>query len=181
MNYFVQLTKRKYSLAKRLIASLAAGILFAGLIPFVLIYLLPRVDVFLQLPRFYLGIGGYIIGGLCIVIGGIFTFWSIGDQVFKAQGTPIPFIATQVLLITGPFRLCRNPMVFGAILVYSGISILINSVSSLIFSSLFAIMLIVYIKLFEEEELEARFGEAYRVYKTSTPFIIPKLFSSDKK
>ena len=34
---------------------------------------------------------------------------------------------------------------------------------------------LIYIKLVEERELEARFGEAYIAYKKSTPFIAPKL------
>jgi len=33
-----------------------------------------------------------------------------------------------------------------------------------------------YIKLVEEKELEARFGEEYREYKRKTPFLIPKIW-----
>jgi hypothetical protein len=38
-----------------------------------------------------------------------------------------------------------------------------------------AILLLAYIKLFEERELEARFGPEYVEYKRTTPFLIPRL------
>jgi protein-S-isoprenylcysteine O-methyltransferase Ste14 len=41
----------------------------------------------------------------------------------------------------------------------------------------FAVLLVVYIKSFEEKELEARFGDEYRAYKRNTPFLIPRLRS----
>jgi len=39
---------------------------------------------------------------------------------------------------------------------------------------LFTALIIAYVKLVEEKELEARFGEKYIRYKKKTPFLIPK-------
>jgi protein-S-isoprenylcysteine O-methyltransferase Ste14 len=111
-----------------------------------------------------------------MLIGLIFGFWSVFTQVFQARGTPLPMMPTQKLLITGPFRLCRNPMSFGTILVYLGISIIVGSISALATALIFTILLVVYIKAIEERELEARFGDEYIEYKSRTPFLIPRLF-----
>jgi len=40
--------------------------------------------------------------------------------------------------------------------------------------ALIVAMLLIYIKLVEEEELEARFGKKCLEYKRRTPFIIPR-------
>jgi protein-S-isoprenylcysteine O-methyltransferase Ste14 len=42
-------------------------------------------------------------------------------------------------------------------------------------------MLIAYIKLIEEKELELRFGKEYLDYKKDTPFIIPISLVTVKK
>jgi protein-S-isoprenylcysteine O-methyltransferase Ste14 len=36
-----------------------------------------------------------------------------------------------------------------------------------------------YIKLVEEKELAARFGEEYRAYREGAPFILPRLTRKD--
>jgi protein-S-isoprenylcysteine O-methyltransferase Ste14 len=176
MKYYSKWARREYSLPKRLFLTFLAGIVFAFLIPYTLTKLLPKLDILLSIPGFYCGTINLIVGGLFLVIGGFFGFWSIGDQLFQARGTPVPFMATQTLLVTGPFRLCRNPMAFGAFLAYFGITVLVGSISAFASVIIFAVLLITYIKLIEEKELEARFGKSYLDYKGATPFMIPRIF-----
>jgi protein-S-isoprenylcysteine O-methyltransferase Ste14 len=64
-------------------------------------------------------------------------------------------------------------MTLGTIMAFSGIVVMIGSYSSLLFVVLFTMILIAYIKLVEEKELEFRFGKEYVDYKNDTPFIIP--------
>jgi protein-S-isoprenylcysteine O-methyltransferase Ste14 len=177
MKHFIQWSHRKYSLPVRMIATLCAGLLFAVLIPLTLARYLPGLDARLGIPSLYFGSINVIIGSICIVFGGFYGFWSIGDQLFGAQGTPLPVMATQKLLVSGPFKQCRNPMGFGAIIAYFGISLIVGSVCSIAGVVLFALLLVTYIKQFEEKELEIRFGEEYRIYKSTTPFFIPRIFS----
>ena len=82
-------------------------------------------------------------------------------------------MATQELLISGPFRLCRNPMSFGTLLLYSGMGILLISPGMVILVAILGGLLLAYIKRVEEKELEIRFGAPYKVYKEKTPFLIP--------
>jgi protein-S-isoprenylcysteine O-methyltransferase Ste14 len=41
-----------------------------------------------------------------------------------------------------------------------------------------AVALLAYIRLVEEKEMAARFGEAYPAYRRRVPFIIPRLHGS---
>lgn len=176
MKEFIKWTKKGYSLPARLLVTLCAGVVFAYLIPLSLIKFLPGLDVSLGLPSLYFGAVSWIIGGFGLVVGIYYGFMSIGSQLFDAGGTPVPVVATQKLLVNGVFRQCRNPMGFGAITAYLGISIIAGSISSIVCVALFAVLFITYVKKFEERELEERFGEDYRAYKASTPFLIPRIF-----
>jgi protein-S-isoprenylcysteine O-methyltransferase Ste14 len=89
------------------------------------------------------------------------------------KGTPAPFVPTQKLVISGPYKYCRNPMVFGALLFYTGIASIFNTPSMLLAIFVFFIPFLVFIKLIEEKELEMRFGKEYVEYKKRTSFLIP--------
>ena len=56
---------------------------------------------------------------------------------------------------------------------YLGLSIYLGSVAAIGLVALFAGLLLLYVKVVEEKELEARFGDAYLQYKRNTPFLIP--------
>jgi protein-S-isoprenylcysteine O-methyltransferase Ste14 len=78
------------------------------------------------------------------------------------------------VITTGAFRYVRHPLYLGSILTYLGLA-----VSTL---SLFSLALLVgififhnYIASYEERLLEAKFGEAYRVYKKETGKWVPKI------
>lgn len=181
MNWFLKITSREYPLRIRLAVTLVAGFIFAVLIPFTLILWASDLDGILGLSSFHVEIREWITGGILMLIGFVFAVWSISDQLFRARGTPIPVVATQDLLVSGPYRLCRNPMGFGAISAYLGLSLISGSPASILCVVLFAGLFIAYVKGFEEKELEARFGESYCKYRVSTPFIIPRILWPKKE
>jgi protein-S-isoprenylcysteine O-methyltransferase Ste14 len=174
MKIYKKWASREYSLAQRIPLMICAGALFAFLIPYALIIWAPRLDPVLGFPRISFGIAQYILFGLVIALGIFFAFWSIGDQIWLAHGTPVPVMATQKLLVSGPFKYCRNPMTLGTALGYGGLALLVGSLSSFLLVAAFIGLLVVYLKNVEEKELTARFGQEYLDYKATTPFIIPK-------
>ena len=93
----------------------------------------------------------------------------------KAQGTQVPVAPTQKVVTSGPYAVSRNPMLTSAIIMVCGAGVLFNSWSFLLAGLMIPIPYLIYIKLVEERELEARFGEEYLSYKKSTPFILPKM------
>jgi len=174
MKRIIKWSEHEFSFNQRFFATLLAGVLFLFLIPLLLIRGLPPLDKILGFPLFSFGIVNFILGGLLVLIGATYALWSIISQLTRAKGTPLPMMATQKLLIDGPFKQSRNPMGFGAITMYLGMTIVVGSLSSVIVVIIFLMLLILWIKKVEENELEIRFGQDYVNYKNSTPFMIPK-------
>jgi protein-S-isoprenylcysteine O-methyltransferase Ste14 len=177
MNRYTKWASREYTLKQRVLALIPAFILFVLIIPYTLVVILPRLDSFLHLPVLFFGIVNIISGCLFMVTGAIYGFWSIISQIDRARGTPLPMMPTQKLLVSGPFKQCRNPMTFGTIFLYMGIGIIIGSLSSMIVVMFFGALLLTYVKLVEERELETRFGQEYLDYRAATPFIFPRINS----
>jgi protein-S-isoprenylcysteine O-methyltransferase Ste14 len=181
MQNFKQWASHRYSLGRRILFTLPAGALFVGLLPWLLIGPLPRLDGRLHLPALQFGAINLLPGGILILLGAIFAVLSNYQQFTRAQGTPLPMMATQKLLTGGIFSLCRNPMGFGTISIYTGIAFLVGSICSLAFAAIFAVLFICYIKFVEEKELALRFGMEYEAYKARTPFIFPRFFGQGWK
>ena len=175
MNQYRKWASRELSLKTRLLTLISAGILFVLFIPYTLLFPVHQLDLTLHFPTLYIGLINPILGIFFILVGGIYGYWSITSQLFFAQGTPLPMMPTQKLLTTGPFKQCRNPMTFGTIVAYLGIGFIIGSLSVILLVLLFSALLLTYIKLVEEKELEVRFGKDYLDYKAMTPFLIPRI------
>lgn len=154
---------------------LLAAVFFLFLLPLAVVGGGSSLDRQFGLPHPDFGAASYILGGVLGGVGLFFGFWSIGDQVTRGRGTPLPLMPTQELLTRGPFRCCRNPMTLGTILAYSGLGIAAGTTSGVGLVLCFGALLILYIKGIEEKELARRFGDAYLAYKRDVPFIMPRL------
>jgi protein-S-isoprenylcysteine O-methyltransferase Ste14 len=97
------------------------------------------------------------------------------SQVKTGKGTPVPIAPTQKLIIDGPYRKRRNPMLLGAIIYCLGLGTILGSITmGLIISCLILIFGTCYSKFIEERELWIRFGQEYEEYKEKTPFLVPR-------
>ena len=115
------------------------------------------------------------VGLLCFGIGLILAIWTVRLQVNFGEGTPAPWDPPQKLVIEGPYKLMRNPMISGAILILAAESMLLGSWPITWWMIIFLIMNMFYFPYFEEKELEDRFGEDYRIYMKSVPRWIPRI------
>lgn len=120
------------------------------------------------------------LGILISVTGTALYLWTI-FLFARVDGTQLPIAPTQQLVTTGPYSITRNPMVTGAALIAVGLGIILNSLIFILISILVPVLYLIYIKLVEEKELEARFGEKYINYKKRTPFLIPKLWKNKNR
>lgn len=173
MHLFLRWSKKEYPLWQRLAVGLLAGGVFALLIPWLLLRGLPRLDEAFGWPAMNLGMAGLVTGMALVVIGLPIAFWTVVDQYVRANGTPLPVMATQRLLTDGPYAWSRNPMVFGTLAAYLGLALISDTWVSLLGILTFGILLLAYVKLVEERELAARFGQAYLDYKGTTSFLVP--------
>ena len=180
MKHFSKWAEREFGMGERVIATLLAGVLFVLVIPFLIITGSAAIDRWLNISQFDFGMLNLIVGGAMALIGWLFAMWSIVDQLTRGRGTPLPVMATQTLLITGPFAYCRNPMSFGTLVLYFGLAIWTGSWSAIALVTSFGVALIAYLKYIEEKELEARFGQSYMEYKKTTPLIIPSMSRNNR-
>ncbi len=159
---------------KRLAALVPAAILFALVLPVLLVWGGLWFDQRVPLARISWVPFREALGLVVTVLGLCFAGWTVWYQYTVGRGTPIPKLPPQRLLVDGPYSYCRNPMTFGTTVEYLGLSLLFGSSWSIVFTVLFTALLLAYVRLFEEKELEQRFGGAYRQYKDSTPFFLPR-------
>lgn len=147
------------------------------------ILLLP-VTVTIIIPIFIIERGGSwipplliltILGAIVLTGGIMLLFYTIFLFRVQGKGTIAPWQPTQRLIVTGPYRYCRNPMITGVFFILIGESLVFHSGSILIFAGIFFLINTTYFLLKEEPDLFKRFGDAYTIYKKNVPRWIPRL------
>jgi protein-S-isoprenylcysteine O-methyltransferase Ste14 len=122
------------------------------------------------------GIGLLSIAGLpLIALGLLLIVRTIALFAGVGRGTLAPWDPTTRLVVRGPYRHVRNPMISGVLFVLLGEAALLGSWPLLLW---FAVVLAVnaaYLPLVEEPGLERRFGEDYERYRAHVPRWIPRL------
>jgi protein-S-isoprenylcysteine O-methyltransferase Ste14 len=159
-----------------MIAVILGGFVFWLIIPFLIVVVSSGIDQRLDLPKFSYGLMNPVTGLLFIVVGWLFANWTVKAQFSSGKGTPIPLMATQKLIVKGPYTYCRNPMTLGTAIFYLGVAIWLGSISAIGLGSIYPVGILIYIKLIEEKELQERFGSEYLEYKQRTPFLIPSFW-----
>jgi protein-S-isoprenylcysteine O-methyltransferase Ste14 len=93
----------------------------------------------------------------------------IADRAFhKVDTTVKPFEESSTLITEGIFRISRNPMYLGFVLILIGIAVLARSLSPYLIVLAFAILIDrVYITV-EERMLAAKFGAEWERYRRRT-------------
>ena len=121
----------------------------------------------------------WIIIIILLVIGLIYGIWSVIIQNTIGQGGPVEIgnieisPKTKNLVVSGPYKNTRNPMLFGTFLLYLAFALFINSVTSVVLvSAVFVFMLTVVVKM-EEKRLLKDFGNQYEEYRKKVSMFIP--------
>ncbi len=106
-----------------------------------------------------------LLGGIPFLLGAALTLRAL--QLFRLhRTTPEPFRASRTLVTSGPFRVTRNPMYLGILLMFSGIAFLLGTATPwLVVLALGAGFDVLFVRP-EERKMETEFGEAYKQYKT---------------
>lgn len=131
------------------------------------IQLIPSTGV-----RFMLAIGLSLVGLL-------FALWSGIVQNRIGRGGPLEVAGlevspkTQQLVVTGPYRYTRNPMLFGACVYYYAVAVYLNSVIAMALAMLFMTGMLIFVKLTEERRLLKDFGNDYAEYRQRVSMFVP--------
>jgi protein-S-isoprenylcysteine O-methyltransferase Ste14 len=110
-----------------------------------------------------------ILAGLVIMSITIYSFARIG------KGTLAPWSPPRKLVLQGLYRHVRNPMILGVFTVLLGEALSLWSTSILIWAGFLILINTVYFIIYEEPDLEKRFGNDYREYKKHVPRWLPRV------
>jgi protein-S-isoprenylcysteine O-methyltransferase Ste14 len=121
-------------------------------------------------------INGLSVWGMFFIIAGLILL-ALTIRLFHRQGrgTLAPWNPTQKLVVAGPYRYVRNPMISGVLMILLGESMLFGSWLLFAWWLLFWGINHTYFLLYEEPGLVQRFGEDYVRYKEHVPRWIPRL------
>ncbi len=87
------------------------------------------------------------------------------DRAFMARGTTVkPFERSSALAIDGVFRISRNPMYLGMVLILIGVALLLGSLAPLLVAAGFAAIIEIRFIPVEERMLAETFGDAWTAY-----------------
>ena len=172
--------QKEYSRATKSFFTTWGLILFELIVPAVIMALGLLGDRLLAVQRLF-DVGAELplalrIAVFVVLLGIAQTFivWTATYQVRFSGGTPAFKAPPKKLLVAGPFRYCRNPMVFGYLVYYYALAFLLASPVTLLgLCPAFNLLALYVIIEVEEVELEERFGADYLAYKASVNRLIP--------
>ena len=116
------------------------------------------------------------VTGVLLLAAGLLLFASsLRRFVTEGEGTLAPWDPPRRLVLRGPYRHVRNPMISGVVLVLFGEAAVLLSRPHLMWALIFLAVNALYIPLLEEPFLAERFGDAYREYCRHVPRLLPRL------
>ena len=159
----------------RFLSSLIAPVLVVGVLPLWLIRnALAEYDTSWPDGSSWLWLGR--IGGAAVFLLGLALFvWCVALFARRGQGTIMPWDPTQRLVVAGPYRHVRNPMISSVLFMVAGQALLWGSGLTAALAAVFFVVNHVYFITSEEPGLVKRFGDSYRAYKANVPRWLPRL------
>ncbi len=118
----------------------------------------------------------FLVLGILLVVPGVY-FMGVTNKLLRSIGSGTnAFILTKRVVNDEIYKRTRNPMSLGFYLLALSTGFISGSTLATL-AVVFGIIPshLLFIKYFEEKELELRFGESYLEYKKNVPFLIPRL------
>ena len=115
-----------------------------------------------------------LAGAALIAAGVVLIARTVRLLATVGRGTLAPWDPTSRLVVRGPYRHVRNPMISGVLAVLLGEALLLGSPGLAIWFAAVLLLNALYLPLVEEPGLVRRFGEDYEQYRDAVPRWIPK-------
>lgn len=169
----VRLAQREHGPAAYIALLAAAAVVVVFVLPLLAVMAGRYADAALGVPAvetwFYRRpAAAFLAGfGLYVTVRCVWLMYAVGG------GTPNPLLPTKRLVTSGPFEYCRNPLSPSVAVYVSGVALWFGALSGVAIVMALLAVLLVFVRTFEEKELEARFGGEYRAYRAATPFLFP--------
>lgn len=116
-----------------------------------------------------------LVVGLLVSVPGVYLL-GVSNRLLRARGHGAnAFRLTKQIVGHEIYGHTRNPMSLGYYLAALGLSLLVGSTVLTLYVLVGLIPAhLFFLRFFEERELELRFGEPYRQYRQTVPFLIPR-------
>ena len=121
--------------AQHILGYIVGGFLFLILIPQGLCRVSQALDHLTGIPSIPIAGLRITVAVILLLFGLLFVFWSIVVQNGIGKGGPLEVAGievspkTQNLVVTGPYKYKRNPILFGACVYYYAVAIYLDSFS----------------------------------------------------
>lgn len=115
------------------------------------------------------------VGRVLVILFSAACVLSVANLALKGLGAPFAIALSQKLALDWLYAWTRNPMVLASLALLVSVGIWFQSVLFVLWA-LFLVSpaLLFFVKVYEERELEIRFGSAYLEYKSRTPVLFPR-------
>jgi len=115
------------------------------------------------------------LGITLVYITGAVTLLTVANLAIRGLGAPFAIALSRRLATNWLYARTRNPMVLATLAWLVAVGLWLQSTLFVVWVLvLVAPAWVVFLKVYEERELEIRFGEAYREYKAKTSFLWPR-------
>ena len=115
------------------------------------------------------------VGRALVILFSAACVLSVCNLALKGLGAPFAIALSQKLAMDWMYGWTRNPMVLASLALLTSLGIWYQS-TLFVAWALFLVSpaLLFFVKVYEERELEIRFGAAYLEYKSKTPMLLPR-------
>ena len=164
---------------KMILGYLVGGLLVLVFMPTIIYVITSLFDRVYRVEVIQNAVVRWIVFMILLVIGFVYGMWSVIIQNTVGQGGPVEIgnleisPKTKNLVISGPYKYTRNPMLFGTLLIYLAFALFMNSITAVVLvGAIFTFMLAVVVKM-EEKRLLKDFGKPYEEYRKKVSLFIP--------
>ena len=117
-----------------------------------------------------------MVAGAVSIAAGIGLFvWTVRLFATRGHGTLAPWDPPRNLVVAGPYRHLRHPMISGVALVLAGETLVLGLTGLAVWLTAFVGVNVLYLPLVEEPALRRRFGAEYDRYMQNVNRWVPRL------
>jgi len=113
-------------------------------------------------------------GVIPLSLGTLLLLWCVREFYVAGRGTLAPWSPPKHLVVSGPYRFCRNPMYVGVVLILFGWAALYGSRFLLLYAAAVLVAFHLRVLLVEEPCAARRFGDDWNSYRRRTPRWLPR-------
>jgi protein-S-isoprenylcysteine O-methyltransferase Ste14 len=114
--------------------------------------------------------GLIVLGSGIVVLVQAFLRFAI-----EGLGTPAPVAPTERLVVGGLYRHVRNPMYLAVATTIVGQAVWLGRPLLLVYAALFGVVVVVFVRAYEEPTLRRTYGDEYERYCDQVPAWWPRL------